>query len=123
MATANQKRSTARSGRSGPGRGLLRRAGQVGALMGVLLLALYWQPLRAAALAGTSFGARVACSCRYVAGRGLADCRKDFEPGMAMVMLGEDEEARSVTARIPLVASQTASYREGQGCVLEPWAG
>jgi hypothetical protein len=40
---------------------------------------------------------------------------------MEMVALGEDAQARSVTARFPLLAKQTATYREGWGCVLEPW--
>lgn len=38
-----------------------------------------------------------------------------------MVTLAEDSAAKSVTARFPLLARQTASYREGWGCVLEPW--
>jgi hypothetical protein len=75
------------------------------------------------ASAGTSFGARVACSCRFVGGRELGDCENDFEPGMEMVFLSEDTEAKSVTAYIPLVSSQTATYREGYGCVLEKWEG
>jgi len=73
------------------------------------------------ALAGTAYGARVGCSCRFVGGRGLEDCLKDFEPGMAMVRLAEDDAAKSVTASVPLLASQTATYREGYGCVLEQW--
>jgi hypothetical protein len=95
------------------------------ALVLVLLLAgagAYYGPgLRDQAVAGTAYGARVACSCRFVGGRGLEDCRKDFEPGMGMVSLSEDAEARSVTASVPLIASQTASFREGYGCVLEKW--
>jgi hypothetical protein len=75
------------------------------------------------ASAGTSFGARIACSCRFVGGRELGDCEKDFEPGMEMIFLSEDAEAKSVTAYVPLVASQTATYREGYGCVLEKWEG
>ena len=63
----------------------------------------------------------MACSCSYVGGRDLSDCKKDFEPGMALVMVSEDEDARSVTARFPFLSSQTATYREGAGCVLEPW--
>jgi hypothetical protein len=27
-----------------------------------------------------------------------------------------------VTARFPLLASKTATFRDGQGCVLETWA-
>lgn len=87
------------------------------------LLAWYWQPLNSYAVTGTSYGARVACSCRFVGGRPLSDCRNDFEPGMALVRLSEDEDTHSVTARFPLLSSQTATYRQGEGCVLEPWEG
>jgi hypothetical protein len=71
----------------------------------------------------SAYSARVACSCRYVAGRPLGDCAKDKLAGMEAVTLVEDEEAKSVTARFPLVASATATYRKGYGCVLEPWEG
>ncbi len=91
----------------------------------VVLLALaawfYRDSLQDQALAGTAFGARVGCSCRYIGGRSLEDCRKDFEPGMGLISLSEDDDAKSVTASVPLLASQTATYREGYGCVLEPW--
>ncbi len=94
-------------------------------LFGVALIALlfvvFLSPLRSYATIGASYGARVACSCRFVGGRDLSDCRKDFEPGMELVSLSEDAQARSVTARFGLVVSQTATYREGWGCVLEPW--
>lgn len=71
--------------------------------------------------AGTAYMARVACSCRFVAGRSLEDCAKDKLDGMALITLVDDEEAKSVTARFPLVAANTATYRQGYGCVLEPW--
>ena len=83
----------------------------------------YREPIAGLSQAGASFGARTACSCRYVAGRSLGDCKKDFEPGMALVFLSDDEEARSVTARVPMLASDTAHYRKGYGCVLDPWEG
>ncbi|MFM5931238.1 MAG: hypothetical protein ACKOPQ_10045 [Novosphingobium sp.] len=89
------------------------------AALGVLMW--YWTPLIGLARTGASVGARVACSCRFVAGRSLGDCRKDFEPGMGLIMLSEDVAAKSVTARFPLLASQTATFRDGPGCVLEPW--
>ncbi len=91
------------------------------ALAALVLLAWFRTPLTARAVAGASFGARVACSCRFAAGRALADCRKDFEPGMGLVMLSENTRQRSVTASFPLLSSQTATYLDGQGCVLEPW--
>ena len=40
---------------------------------------------------------------------------------MALITLSEDAKARSVTARFPLLSSQTAQFREGEGCVLEKW--
>ena len=73
------------------------------------------------AVTGTAYGARVACSCRFIGGRDLKDCEKDFEPGMGMVSLSEDDGAKSVTASVPLLVSQTATFREGYGCVLEKW--
>jgi hypothetical protein len=84
-----------------------------------LLLAFFWAPLTGYAGVGSAYAARVACSCRYAGGRSLEDCEKDFEPGMEMVSLSEDAAAKSVTARFPLLASETATYREGWGCLLE----
>ncbi len=96
--------------------GIIALAGLVGAG------ALAWPQLHGYAVTGASYGARVACSCRFVGGRAIGDCRKDFEPGMQFITLSEDASSRSVTARFPLVARQTATYREGWGCVLEPWS-
>ncbi len=83
--------------------------------------AFFWTPLTGYAGVGAAYGARVACSCRHAGGRSLDDCKKDFEPGMELVSLSEDRAAKSVTARFPLLASETATYREGWGCVLEKW--
>ena len=87
-----------------------------------IALAWFWKPLGGYAVAGASYGAKVTCSCRYIGGRSLQDCRKDFVSGMGLVMLSEDAKARSVTARFPLLSRQTATFREGEGCVLEKWA-
>ena len=106
-----------------PRKRLRRRAMWLGLALIALLLAWFWAPLHAYARTGASYGARVACSCRYLGGRELGDCRKDFEPGMELVMLSEDPAAKSVTARFPLISSQTATYRPGFGCQLEPWQG
>ncbi len=81
------------------------------------------RPLTGTAEAATAYSARVACSCRFVAERELSDCGKDKLEGMEWVSLSEDEEARSVTASIPLLASDTATLRDGYGCVLQPWQG
>lgn len=113
MATANPASPLRR-------RPLLRALLVLGVLAGAAL-AWFWKPLNGYAITGAAVGARVACSCHYLGGRGLSDCKKDFEPGMELIMLSADEEAKSVTARFPLLAKQTATYYPGQGCRLEAW--
>ena len=73
------------------------------------------------AATGASYGARVACSCRYLGGRSLADCHKDMEGPVAWVSLSENAATQSVTARYPLLSGQTATFRPGWGCQLQPW--
>ena len=67
---------------------------------------------------GTAYGARVACSCHYIGGRDIEDCRKDFEPGMEVISLSLDDERKRVTASALLLESATAEFREGWGCVM-----
>ena len=90
-------------------------------LSAVLALIWFWKPLAGYAGAGASYGAKVTCACRFIGGRSLQDCRKDFVSGMGLVSLSDDTKAKSATARLPLLSSQTARYREGEGCVLEKW--
>jgi len=82
---------------------------------------LYREPLYGYAETGAAVGARNTCACRYVAGRSLKDCKKDFEPKMEAVFLSDDPDTRTVTGYVPLISSETATYRKGYGCVLEPW--
>lgn len=102
-----------------PGR--RKRLAWIAALVVAGLIAVFGPAIRSYAVAGVSVGARVACSCRYVGGRDLSACRADFEPGMGMVVLTEDDAARSVTARVPLLSRATATFRQGEGCTLEKW--
>jgi hypothetical protein len=67
---------------------------------------------------GTAYGARVACSCHYIGGRDIEDCRKDFEPGMELIGLTVDEEQKRVTASALSIESATAEFREGWGCMM-----
>ena len=85
------------------------------------LLAWYWASVSHRAGAAAAYAARVSCSCRYVAGRALDDCERDFLPGMGAVMLTEDTAAKSVTATVPLLARQTAVWHRADGCMLESW--
>ncbi len=70
----------------------------------------------------TAYMAHVGCSCRYIAGRDLDSCETDRLAGMELVGLSDDNDTKSVTARFPLLASDTATYREGYGCVLATWS-
>lgn len=94
-------------------------------LLAAALLAAWFSPygrsLRGNAAAGAAYGAHVACSCRYIAGRSLENCAKDKPAGMELVRFSADEEAKSVTASVPLLASDTATFRKGYGCVLQRW--
>lgn len=105
------------------------RRGRLWAILALLvaggLAALWFSPtgdrLRGDAIAGTAYGARFACSCRFVAGRSMEDCAKDKLEGMGMIRFSADDDAKSVTASVPLVASDTARLQEGYGCVLDRW--
>ena len=92
-----------------------------GLLLAAALLAWFWKPLHAHAMALAAQSARTACSCHFVAGRDMVSCRRDLPRGLNPVFLTEDGEAQSVTAWVPLLSSQAATYHEGQGCVLERW--
>ena len=74
--------------------------------------------IRGYARVGSAYGAHVTCSCRYIGGRSLADCEKDFENGMQIVSVSDDPSRRRIYATVPLLANETAEFREGYGCVL-----
>ena len=114
MATAKQGKTSAFSI-------ILRIAGFV-VVAGFLVSFFFGEAIAGFSSAGTGYAAKSSCSCRYVAGRDLDSCYADFTSGMWPIWLSEDEEARSVTARVPLVESAEATYREGYGCVLESYA-
>lgn len=74
--------------------------------------------MRAYSQTGAAYSARVVCSCRYIGGRELGDCEKDLEPGMEIVSLSEAADTKRIDATVPLLASESAEYRTGWGCVL-----
>jgi len=87
----------------------------------IAAMAWLWKPLAGDAVTAASYAAHTACACRYIGGRSLEDCRADFMEGMGAVRLSEDRQAHSVTAHFPLLARQTATFRKGEGCMLEAW--
>ncbi|MBA3896968.1 MAG: hypothetical protein H0X36_07500 [Sphingomonadaceae bacterium] len=72
---------------------------------------------------GVGYAARVGCGCRYIGGRPLGDCRKDFEPGMEPIRLAEDVATKTITASVPLIASRRVRYDAVLGCQPEPFRG
>ena len=87
------------------------------AAIGVLWLVWNWNSIKGQAQLGASYGAHVACSCRYVAGRDLKSCKTDFEPGMELVSLSDDPDTKRVTASVPFLAEAVAERRGLFGCV------
>ena len=85
----------------------------------IVLVAWNWRGWAARAQVGAGYGARMTCSCRYVEGRGMESCKGDTEPGMEIVSISDSPDDKSVTARVPLMATRTARYRKGFGCLLD----
>lgn len=88
------------------------------AVIAAAAIAYLWPSLRAYSQTGAAYSARVVCSCRYIGGRELGDCEKDLEPGMEIVSLSEASDAKRIDATVPLMADESAEYRQGYGCVL-----
>lgn len=131
MATTNKRITRSAGGaprRAGTGSdtgsgGLWGRAVLVAALILGGAAWYYSTEIKGYSAAATAYGARTACSCRHIGGREMASCKQDLLPGMSMVFLSENADERSVTARVPLIAANTARFRDGFGCVLDPWEG
>lgn len=89
------------------------------AILALLLLWLVFNfsDIKGQAKLGVAYGAHVACSCRYIEGRPLASCYKDFEPGMGLVSLTDDPAHKRITASVPLLASAVAEHRGDFGCL------
>jgi hypothetical protein len=105
------------------------KARTIGIGAGIMALALaaggitYVQTMRPTLELGVGYAARVACGCRYIGNRSLADCQKDFEPGMEPIRLSEDVATKSITASVPLIASRTVRYTDALACQPEPFSG
>ncbi|MBK6706538.1 MAG: hypothetical protein IPG54_03270 [Sphingomonadales bacterium] len=91
-------------------------AAALGAML-VLWLIFNFADIKAQAKLGASYGAHIACSCRYIEGRPLASCEKDFEDGMELVSVSDDPDNKRVTASVPLLAEAVAERRGEFGCV------
>lgn len=89
-------------------------------------LALSWSSLREQARIGTAYGARTACVCRYVSNRSLESCEGDIAVARlgrtaSLMRLSENAETKTISAGVPLLFSQSATFDPARGCQLEPW--
>ncbi|MFM6853528.1 MAG: hypothetical protein ACKOUM_05545 [Sphingopyxis sp.] len=75
---------------------------------------------KAQARLGAAYGARVACSCRFVQGRDMASCTTDFEPGMESVSVEEFPDDKAVVASVTMLARRRAQLHGASGCLLDP---
>jgi hypothetical protein len=88
-------------------------------LAAVLGVAVWYYPtLKAQAEVGSAYAARIGCSCRYVQGREMDSCTRDFEPGMEIISVADDPETKTVTGSVPMMASRSARYQGASGCVF-----
>ncbi|RJY09617.1 hypothetical protein [Aurantiacibacter aquimixticola] len=102
---------------------IMLRVAAVLAVIVTITSVFFGQNISGFAQAGTGYAAKTACGCRHLAGRELESCKDDLLDNMWAIWLSEDESERSVTASVPLIASNTATYRDGPGCVSERWGG
>jgi len=100
----------------------VRRLLAAGLALLLLAIALAWPGWQQRAAQAAGLGARVTCSCRYIAGRELSGCRQDLRgiEWMGLVRYTDDPQARRVTASVPLLARRAARFRQGYGCMAEP---
>ena len=95
-----------------------------GPVLALCLAAGAWLGLRYSstgrqAQLATGYIAHVVCSCRFVGGRDMTSCEGDREPGTEIVEVTEDSAGRSITARVPMLASRTARFDPEYGCTLD----
>jgi hypothetical protein len=118
MATATSPQPKGKAHKASISLGQKIKYGAV-AVLGLLLLWLGFSfaDIKAQAKLGVSYASHIACSCRYIEGRPLDACTKDFEPGMGMVSLADNPETKRVTASVPFLANAVAERRGEFGCV------
>jgi hypothetical protein len=92
------------------------------AIAAICLIAVAWfaynyRGIKGQAELAAAYGAHITCSCRYIAGRELDNCKRDFEPGMDMLTVTDDPETKRITASIPFLAKAIAERRGAYGCI------
>ncbi|MBA3069410.1 MAG: hypothetical protein FP825_13140 [Hyphomonas sp.] len=66
----------------------------------------------------TAYGAKMVCSCRFVAARPMESCLTDFTTDISMVSFEETETAIRASVLGGLVSSEARNTGPGTGCTL-----
>lgn len=83
----------------------------------IIFLIINFDSYKGNAQLGAGYAAHVMCSCRYIEGRSLEDCTKDFEDGMEIVSLSDDPDNKRMSAYVPFLSKAVAERRGAFGCV------
>jgi hypothetical protein len=79
----------------------------------------FYLPTRHAVDIGAAMLAKQVCSCVFVAGRDVADCRADQFASMDRIQLEVRHDEGRVRAWVPAFGERSATFREDFGCSLE----
>ena len=66
----------------------------------------------------TAYGAKMVCSCRFVAERPMESCLTDFTTDISMVSFTKSETAIRASVLGGLVSSEARNTGPGTGCTL-----
>lgn len=92
------------------------------AVAGAVITTIFlWPGWQAQASVLAAYAARTTCACRYVEGRIADSCARSHGPvtGLWLVRISEEPAARTVSATVPLLATQTARKIAGFGCLIQ----
>ncbi len=93
----------------------------IAAAISTLIFGAFWQfwlkdQIQFAKI-GTAYGAKMVCSCRFVAGRPMESCRKDFTLDLSAINFSERDNTIKASVLGGLVKSE-ARFEPGLGCAL-----
>lgn len=86
-------------------------------LAGAALWQVWLKDQVAFAEMATAYGAKMVCSCRFVAGRDMDSCRRDFTVDISAFTF-EEGEAHVRTSVLGGLVSARAQHTPGMGCAL-----
>ncbi len=88
-------------------------------LAAVVGYARWFVPTQRAVGIGTGMLAKQLCSCVFVSGRSLEDCRADQFESMDPIQVEVLSEPEGVRAFVALFGERIATWRDGLGCTLQ----